>query len=292
MQLGVILPQTEIGSDPAVVRDYAVAVEDAGFEYLAVYDHVLGADPARHPGWAGPYTYATPFHEVFVLLAHLAAVTRRLELVTEVLVLPQRQTALVAKQAAEIDLLSGGRLRLGVGIGWNAVEFEALGMDFHTRGRRIEEQVEVMRRLWSEEVVTVDGDFHRITAAGINPLPPRRSIPVWMGGSVDAALRRAARVADGLMLNVGLREAPPMIERVRILVAEAGRDPAGFGICGRITLRDDPGAALERVDAWRSLGATHVSVTTMGTGLSPREHAPRLAALATVAAARERPESD
>jgi probable F420-dependent oxidoreductase len=280
MQLGVIFPQTEIGNDPAVIRDYATSVEGAGYEHLGVYDHVVGADPAQHRGWAGPYTYATPFHEVFVLLAHLAAVTRRLELVTEVLVLPQRQAVLVAKQAAEIDLLSGGRLRLGVGIGWNAVEFEALGMDFGTRARRIEEQIEVMRRLWAEEAVTFVGDFHRITAAGINPLPPRRSIPVWMGGSVDAALRRAARLADGLMLNVGMDRAAAMIGRVRGLVAEAGRDPAAFGIAGRVTLRDDTDEVLEHLREWRRLGATHVSVNTMGTGLSPHDHAPRLAALA------------
>jgi probable F420-dependent oxidoreductase len=288
MQLGVIFPQTEIGDDPDLIRDYATTVEGAGFDHLGVYDHVLGADPAQHAGWAGPYTAATPFHEVVVLLAHLAAVTRRLELVTEVLVLPQRQTALVAKQAAEIDLLSGGRLRLGVGIGWNAVEFEALGMDFRTRGRRVEEQIALMRRLWAEEVVTVAGDVHRVTAAGINPRPPRGSVPVWIGGSADAALRRAARLADGLMLNVGLREAEPMIERVRTLLTEAGRDPGGFGIAGRVTLRDDPEAVLERVDAWGRLGATHVSVNTMGTGLSPQEHAPRLAALASLGAARPR----
>lgn len=288
MQLGVIFPQTEIGNDPGLIRDYAVAVEAAGFDHLGVYDHVLGADPAHHPGWSGPYTAATPFHEVVVLLAHLAAVTSHLELVTEVLVLPQRQTALVAKQAAEIDLLSGGRLRLGVGIGWNAVEFEALGMDFRIRGRRIEEQIALMRRLWAEEVVTFAGHVDRVTAAGINPRPPGGSIPLWIGGSADAALRRAARLADGLMLNVGLREAGPMIERVRALVAEAGRDPGGFGIAGRVTLRDDPEAALERVDAWRQLGATHVSVNTMGTGLSPQEHAPRLAAFAFLTGARQR----
>jgi probable F420-dependent oxidoreductase len=288
MQLGVIFPQTEIGNDPGLIRDYAVTVEGAGFDHLGVYDHVLGADPAQHPGWAGPYTAATPFHEVMVLLAHLAAVTERLELVTEVLVLPQRQTALVAKQAAEIDLLSGGRLRLGVGIGWNSVEFEALGMAFRTRGRRIEEQIALMRRLWAEEVVTFAGDFHRVTGAGIEPRPPRGSIPVWIGGSADAALHRAARLADGLVLNVDLQEAGPMIERVSAMLAAAGRDADGFGIAGRVTLRDDPTATLERVEAWRQLGATHVSVTTMGTGLSPQEHAPRLAAFAALAGARQR----
>jgi probable F420-dependent oxidoreductase len=282
MQLGVIFPQTEIGNDPAVIRSYAAAVETAGYGHLSVYDHVLGADPDRAGGWNGPYTYRTPFHEVLVLLAHLAAVTERVELVTEVLVLPQRQTALVAKQAAEIDLLAGGRLRLGVGIGWNAVEFEALGEDFATRGKRVEEQIEVLRLLWSQELVTFHGRFHRITAAGINPLPPGGSIPVWIGGSAEAALRRAARIADGLMLQVPVKTAAEQIALVRGLVAEAGRDPAAFGISGRVTLWDDTESVMARVREWEALGASHVSVNTMGTGLAPEEHAERLADFARV----------
>ncbi|HEV7467252.1 MAG TPA: LLM class F420-dependent oxidoreductase [Candidatus Dormibacteraeota bacterium] len=282
MQLGVILPQTEIGNDPAVIRAYAAAVETAGYAHLAVYDHVLGADPDRAAALGGPYTYRTPFHEVFVLLAHLAAVTERIELVTEVLVLPQRQTALVAKQAAEIDLLAGSRLRLGVGIGWNAVEFEALGEDFRTRGRRVEEQIEVLRLLWSQDLVTFHGRFHHFTGAGINPRPPRGSIPVWIGGSAEPAVRRAARLADGFMLNVPVTSAAEQIELVRGLLAEAGRDPAAFGIAGRVTLRDDPEETLARVRDWEQLGATHVSVNTMGTGLAPEEHAERLAGLARV----------
>jgi probable F420-dependent oxidoreductase len=286
MQLGVIFPQTEIGNDPALIRSYAAAVETAGYGHLSVYDHVLGADPDRAGGWDGPYTHRTPFHEVFVLLAHLAAITERIELVTEVLVLPQRQTALVAKQAAEIDLLSGSRLRLGVGIGWNTVEFEALGEDFHTRGRRVEEQIEVLRLLWSRDLVTFHGRFHHITAAGINPLPPGGAIPVWIGGSSEPALRRAARVADGLMLNVPVKTAREQIELVRGLVAEAGRDPAAFGISGRVTLFDDTDAVMGRLREWEALGASHVSVNTMGTGLAPEEHAERLADFARIWRAR------
>ena len=278
MQLGVIFPQTEIGNDPAVMRAYATAVEGAGYDYLSVYDHVLGTTADRVAALGGPYTYAIPFHEVFVLLGHLAAVTQRIGFATEVLVLPQRQTALVAKQTAEIDVLSGGRLRLGVGIGWNAVEFEALGEDFHTRGRRVEEQIEVMRRLWAEELVSFEGRFHRFTQAGINPLPPRRTIPIWIGGSAEPALRRAARIADGLMLQVPVKTAAAHIDMVRDMVAEAGRDPAAFGISGRVTLWDDTEAVMGRLREWEALGATHVSLNTMGTGCAPEEHAERLAA--------------
>jgi probable F420-dependent oxidoreductase len=288
MQIGAILPQTEIGDDPAVIRRWAAAVETAGYGHLSVYDHVLGADPGHHGDLGGPYTYNTPFHEVLVLLAHLAAITERIELVTEVLVLPQRQTALVAKQVAEIDLLSSGRMRLGVGIGWNAVEFEALGEDFHTRGRRIEEQIEVLRRLWADELVTVEGRFHRITAAGINPLPPRRGIPVWIGGMAEPALRRAARIADGVMLGVAAKDAAETVERVRAMAAEAGRDPATFGISGRITLWEDTGAVMERLRLWEGLGATYLSVNTMGTalGMAPEGHAERLAEFAALWRAR------
>lgn len=197
MQIGAIFPQTEIGSDPAAVRDYAQAVEDLGYGHITAYDHVLGASTANRPDWRGSYTSAAMFHEIFVLFGYLAALTRRVELVSGVLILPQRQTALVAKQAAEVDVLSGGRLRLGVGVGWNAVEFEALGEDFQTRGARIEEQIAVLRALWTQPVVDFHGRWHQIPAAGINPLPVQRPIPIWMGGYVDTVLRRIGRVADG-----------------------------------------------------------------------------------------------
>ena len=280
MQLGVIFPQTEIGNDPEVIQAYAATVETAGYDYLSVYDHVLGAHPDQAAALGGPYTYRTPFHEVFVLLGHLAAITERIGLATEVLVLPQRQTALVAKQTAEIDVLSRGRLRLGVGIGWNAVEFEALGEDFHTRGRRIEEQIEAMRLLWAEDLVRFRGRFHQITDAGINPPPPRRSIPIWIGGSAERALRRAARLADGLMLNVPVKTAAAQIAMVREMVAEEGRDPADFGVSGRVTLWDDTDSVIARLRDWEALDVTHVSVNTMGTGCAPEEHAERVAAFA------------
>src|SRR5467141_3322762 len=201
MRLGVVFPQTEIGSDPAVIRDYAQAAESAGYDHLLVFDHVLGGKLERFDklGRRPPYTDESPFHEVFVLFGYLAAASQRLELVTGIIILPQRQTALVAKQAAAVDVLSGGRLRLGVGVGWNPVEFEALGEDFHTRGRRVEEQVEVMRALWTKELITVGGQHHRITDAGLNPLPVQRPIPVWMGGESEVVQRRMARVADGWM---------------------------------------------------------------------------------------------
>ena len=189
MRLGVVFPQTEIGADPAGVRAYSQAVEGLGFEHLVTYDHVLGADPAGHPGFSGPYTTESLFHEPFVLFGYLAAVAPSLELVTGIVILPQRQTALVAKQAAEVDILTGGRFRLGVGQGWNAVEYEALGKSFADRARRMEEQIELLRRLWQEPVLDFAGRDHTITAAGLNPLPVQRPIPIWIGGSSEAALR-------------------------------------------------------------------------------------------------------
>src|SRR5205807_2821090 len=195
MQPGVVFPQNEIGVDPEDIRNYAQTVEGLGYIHVVAYDHVLGADPSHRPGWQG-YTFQDLFHEPFVLFGYLAALTQ-LELVTGVIILPQRQTVLVAKQAAEVDVLSRGKLRLGVGVGWNPVEYEALGMNFHTRGRVVEEQIEVLRLLWSQEIVSYKGQFHTITEAGLNPLPVRRSIPIWVGGRADAALRRVARLADG-----------------------------------------------------------------------------------------------
>src|SRR5881296_3866417 len=199
MKLGVVFPQTEIGSDPAVVRDYAQAAESAGYDHLLVFDHVLGGTLERFDrlGRRPPYTDESPFHEVFVLFGYLGACTQRLELVTGIVILPQRQTALVAKQAAAVDVLTGGRLRLGVGIGWNHVEYEALNEDFHTRGRRVSEQIAVMRKLWTEPVVTFKGSFHHLDRAGINPLPVQRPIPVWMGGMAEPVLKRVAQISDG-----------------------------------------------------------------------------------------------
>src|SRR4051812_37821183 len=196
MRIGVVFPQTELGGDVGAVRAYGEHVEELGYRHVLAYDHVLGADPEVHSRWAGPYDVHTTFHEPFVLFGYLAAITS-LELVTGIVILPQRQTALVAKQAAEVDLLSGGRLRLGVGLGWNAVEYEALGKDFTDRGRRITEQVDLLRRLWTEPTVTFHGRYETVTAAGLAPLPVQRPIPVWIGASSEPALRRAGRIADG-----------------------------------------------------------------------------------------------
>lgn len=275
MKIGVIFPQTETTPDPIAVRDYAQAVEHMGFVYLSAYDHVLGANPDRPDRLQGPYTYRDPFHEVLVLFGFLAAVTERLELATGVLVLPQRQTALVAKQAAEVDVLSNGRLRLGVGIGWNHVEYEALGEDFHTRGRRVEEQIEVLRLLWTNELVTFEGRWHRIRDAGINPLPVQRPIPIWMGGMAEPVLRRVARLADGWipLFRPGPR-ARATLDRLRRYIREAGRDPQSVGLEGRLRLGDfAPTEWADQVAAWQELGATHLAIHTMNMGLSwPEGH--------------------
>src|SRR3984893_7109054 len=233
MHIGVTFPQTEIGADPLVIRDYAQAAEGLGYSHLVAFDHVLGAEPTHRPGWRG-YTWRDMFHEPFVLFGYLAALTQ-LELLTSVIILPQRQTVLVAKQAAEVDVLTGGKLRLGVGVGWNPVEYEALGMDFHTRGRVVEEQIEVMRLLWSQEVVTYKGKFHTITEAGLNPLPVRRSIPIWLGGRAEVLLRRTARLGDGwLPQGKPDQQMGENLDRLRSYIREAGRDPTEVGIEARL----------------------------------------------------------
>jgi probable F420-dependent oxidoreductase len=274
MKIGAVFPQLEIGADPKVVRDWATTVEDAGYSHVLAYDHVLGADPSNRPGWSG-YTDKSLFHEVFVLFGYLAAITTELELVTGVLVLPQRQTALVAKQAAEVDVLSSGRLRLGVGIGWNHVEYQALGVPFKQRGALLEEQVDVLRKLWADPVISYKGKYHEIEEAGLNPLPGR-DIPIWFGGSADAVLRRTGRIGDGWMPQSAPDEkAREQIATIREAAEAAGRDPQSVGIEARLTL----GAVPEQdwrsfADGWRNLGATHLCVNTMNLGLSrPEEHA-------------------
>ncbi len=266
MQIGVTFPQNEIGADPTPIRDYIQAVEGLGYRHLVIYDHVLGADPAHRPGWHG-YTYNDLFHEPFVLFGYLAAISQ-LELVTAVIILPQRQTALVAKQAAEVDVLTGGKLRLGIGVGWNPVEYEALGMDFHTRGRVVEEQIEVLRLLWGQELVTFKGKYHTIVEAGLKPLPVKRSIPIWTGGSTDVLLRRTARLADGWFplgpLDDTMRQ---NIERLRRYTVEAGRSPDALGIEARISAADgNPDDWQRATEAWRQVGATHISLNTMNAG--------------------------
>ncbi|HEY3732615.1 MAG TPA: LLM class F420-dependent oxidoreductase [Streptosporangiaceae bacterium] len=268
MQVGVVFPQTEIGPDPAAVRAYAERVEELGYRHVMAYDHVLGADPAVHKDWSGPYDISSAFHEPLVLFGYLAALTR-LELVTGIIILPQRQTALVAKQAAEVDLLSGGRLRLGIGLGWNRVEYEALGKDFSTRGRRADEQVALLRRLWTERSVTFDGDSEQVTGAGLAPLPVQRPIPVWFGAHSTAAYQRAGRLGDGWFPQV---PPGPRLDAARAVVEEAavaaGRDPAAIGMEGRISWTADTAGFLAKADGWRRAGASHVSVSTMDAGFA------------------------
>ena len=278
MEIGVIFPQTEIEPDPAAVRDFAQAAEQLGFAHIFVADHVLGADPAFHDHPSlGSYSHESVVHESMTLLGYLAAVTQRVGLVTGILILPQRQTVLVAKQAAEVDVLSGGRLRLGIGVGWNQVEFQALGQEFHNRGRRCAEQIAVMRALWTEEVVDFHGRWHDITHAGLNPLPVQRPIPIWIGGGsssdarlAEVVLRRIASLGDGWCPNVTTDEAGrATVDRVRRYVAEAGRDPASLGLDGRLrTAGGQPEDWLDEVKAWKEMGATHISVETRRGGLS------------------------
>lgn len=275
MRVGVVFPQTEITADPTAVKDYAQASEDLGFAHLLAYDHVLGANPASRPDWHAPYSHLDMFHEPFVLFGFLAGLTKRIELVTGIIILPQRQTVLVAKQAAALDVLSKGRLRLGIGIGWNAVEYEALGEDFKNRGRRSEEQVDVLRKLWSQQLVTYNGQWHKITDAGINPLPVQRPIPLWFGGTDERALRRLAKLGDGWFPQMGPDETcRATIEKIRAYAKEAGRDPDQIGIEGR--MHYDKGSAetwVKELEAWKKLGATHVSLNTMKAGLSsPAAH--------------------
>jgi probable F420-dependent oxidoreductase len=268
MQIGVVFPQTELGGDVGAVRAYAEGVTALGYEHILVYDHVVGADPAVHEGWAGPYDVHTTFHEPFVLFGYLAAVTS-LELVTGIIILPQRQTVLVAKQAAEVDLLTNGRFRLGVGLGWNAVEYEALGKNFHDRGRRMEEQVAVMRMLWTQQTVTHKGASEVVTGAGLAPLPVQRPIPVWFGAASEPALRRAGRLADGWFPMV---PPGPRLDELKAVVDEAarevGRDPSSLGMEGRVAWGDKGvEQVVDHVGRWERAGATHLGVNTMGAGL-------------------------
>ncbi len=275
MQIGVVFPQTEIGADPIVIRDYAQAVEQLGFDHLIAFDHILGANTANRPDWQGPYDHRDMFHEPFVLYGYLAAVTERIGLVTGIIILPQRQTVLVAKQAAAVDVLSGGRLRLGIGIGWNEVEYQALGESFTDRGRRSEEQIAVLRQLWTNPTVTFEGEWHRIDDAGLNPLPVQRPIPIWFGGESEPVLRRVGRIGDGWLPRLKPdAHARDMIARVHGYAREAGRDPADIGIEVWSAILDrSPEDCAGDVAKWAALGASHVSVHTMRAGLaSPDAH--------------------
>jgi probable F420-dependent oxidoreductase len=268
MDIGVAYPQNELRGDPTAVRTFGRAVEDLGFDHLLSYEHVLGAVHAdRTPELLGPYTERDPFHDPFVMFAYLAAITERIRFATGILVLPQRQTVLVARQAADVELLSGGRLRLGVGVGWNHVEYEALGQDFHTRGARQEEQIQLLRRLFSEPVVDFSGRFDRIDRASLVP-KPASSIPIWLGGSGEKAFERAARLADGfIFFGGGVDHTIEAWMRLRQRVAALGRSVESFG-GDYVALSGGNLSELTReIEAWRGAGGTHVSVVTMNLGL-------------------------
>ena len=263
MQLSAWFPTRDIGDDPSKIRDWAQAAEDLGYDYIEVPDHVFGA--TARDGWAPLYDEKDAFHETFTTLAFLAAATRKIKLSTGVLILPQRQTGVVAKQAAQIDLLSEGRLRLGIGVGWNHVEYQALDMDWHTRGARQAEQVEVLRRLWTEGLVTFKGKFHDMTEVNIVPQPVQRPIPIWFGGSSDAVVKRAARLGDGWMPIISPDEkAAAKLEDLRGHLRSFGRDPNTFGLEGWLRMSDEnPQRWAADADGWRRLGAQIVMLYPM-----------------------------
>ena len=275
LRIGVVFPQTEIGTDIAAIRDYIQAVEAMGYTHLLAYDHVLGAGLAHRPNWTGPYNSDTSFHEVLTLFSYAAAITTQLEFVTGILILPQRQTALVAKQAVQVDLFSGGRFRLGIGTGWNEVEYESLNENFGNRGKRSEEQIEVLRALWTQDVVSFDTQWHHINEAGINPMPIQRPIPIWIGGEADVVLRRIARIGDGWFPQQRPNDsARGQVAQLKTYIVDAGRTLDDVGIEPRLSLKgtsaDD---ALRYTHDWQALGATHMSINTMGMGFkTPQEH--------------------
>ncbi|MBM3621469.1 MAG: LLM class F420-dependent oxidoreductase [Alphaproteobacteria bacterium] len=262
MLLNALFPTRDIGTDPAKIRDWAQAAEALGYNCIEVADHVFGAAPRGD--WKPIYSEKDPFHETFTTLAFIAAVTTTIKLCSGVLILPQRQTGVVAKQAAEVDILSGGRLRLGVGVGWNHVEYEALGMDWRTRGARQAEQIAVMRRLWTEDLVSFEGRFHKLEAVNLLPVPVQRPIPIWFGGSSDAVIKRAARIGDGYMPIMTPEVAEPKIALLREHMKAFGRDPAGFGLEGWLRFDDaDPEAWARSALGWKKLGAQMVMLYPM-----------------------------
>ncbi len=267
MKFGIVFPQTEIGSDPDDIARFAQAVEEAGFDHLLAYEHVLGANTASRPNWSGPYTSESMFHEPYVLFGYLSAIVSRLEFVTGIVILPQRQTALVAKQSACLDVISRGRFRLGIGTGWNDVEYEALGENFHNRGKRSEEQIDLMRNLWSEETITYQGKWHKITDAGLNPLPINKNIPIWLGGTAPQVIDRVARVGDGWFpfFNPNLKS---QIGQVRDRATEVGRNADEIGIECILPVGEMGSNERDRIKMCSDIGVTHISAVTMGHGFN------------------------
>ncbi len=268
MQLGAVFSHGEVGGDVASIRDWAQAVQDLGYDFVVVSDHVVGADKAAYPELERVYSLESRLHEPLTLFAYLAGVAPRLGFLSSVVILPQRQAVLVAKQAAEVDVLSGGRLRLGVGIGWNPVEFTALGMEFRNRARRFEEQLAVMRKLWTERAVTFEGRYHSLRAEGINPLPVQRPIPLWIGASAEAAVKRACAIGDGYLPLAPLAGGwQATMDKIHGWLSEAGRDPSTFGVEGRLNAATGtPDEWATTIELWRGFQASHLSVGLQGLG--------------------------
>ncbi len=273
LQVGVVYPQTEVAGDAGAADAIAATAEDLGYDHLVAYDHVLGAvHEGRDPELWGPYDEDDPFHDPFVLFGYLAGRTERLRFATGILILPQRPTALVARQAADLAILSGDRFRLGVGVGWNWVEYDALGEDFRTRGRRLDEQIGLLRELWATPVVSFAGEFDTVDRAGIPPRPATAP-PIWIGGFGEAAFRRCARLGDGFVFAGSMNRMIEGLDRVRALTEEAGRSGDAIGAEALVLARGGPDELARKIEAWAAAGGTHASVVTMGLELdSPEAH--------------------
>ena len=267
MKMGAVFPTCEIGNDPIAIRDWVQTAEALGYDYIVTFDHVLGARHGdRKKKLTGPYTEMDAFHEPMTLLAYMAGVTKTIGLSTGVLILPQRQAVLVAKQAAEIDLLSGGRLRLGLGTGWNHVEYEALGMPFEKRGQILDEQIDVMRRLWNENLVDYTGEFHRIDRAALLPRPEGK-IPLWFGALSPIPIRRAVRAGDGILLGAPPIAMQHLFETTLRELDAAGRDRASFGAEAMVDFSQGSEAWGKELEVWRQSGGTHLSIRAMDTAV-------------------------
>ncbi len=283
MKIGVVFPQYEFPNDPLAIKDFAQTAEDLGFHHILAYSHVLGANPDRPGGWHGPYTHQHAFQEPMLLFSYLAGLTQKLQFMTGIIILPQRQTALFAKQAATLDLLCGGRLRLGVALGWNEVEYTALNKDFHNRGKRFEEQVQLLRLLWTKPLVTFEGQWHNIPDAGLNPMPIQQPIPLWFGGHADPVLRRVAKMGDGWLPNYRTAEdAEKALTRLKNDLADEGRTLADIGMEPRLHFGDGDQDKWQTVSSgWHEAGATHLTVNSMGAGFkTAKEHITAIKAFA------------